>query len=126
MGIELYVSPFVRLPKERISTGNPEVAKAFEMKPIECPPDADDVEDNLAGSNNNVVNDGGGGGGDDDDDDNDGAKDHAETIVALKQKLAAKEAENASLKKQLEEALATIRELQGSGKSKSKIEEARA
>merc|ERR1719198_930868 len=95
------------------------------MKPIECPPDADDVEDNLAGSNNNVINDGGGG-GDDDDDDNDGAKDHAETIVALKQKLAAKEAENASLKKQLEEALATIRELQGSGKSKSKIEEARA
>ena len=124
--VELYVSPFVRLPKERISTGNPEVAKAFEMKPIECPPDADDVEDNLAGSNNNVINDADNDDDGDGGDDDDGAKDPTETIVALKQKLAAKEAENASLKKQLEEALTTIRELQGSGKSKSKIEEARA
>ena len=85
-----------------------------------------DHGDNDADANAYADDDNHGGGDDDDDDDNDGAKDHAETIVALKQKLAAKEAENASLKKQLEEALATIRELQGSGKSKSKIEEARA
>ena len=121
MSIEVYVSPFVRLPTERLSTGNPEVAKVFGMCVIECAPDDDDIEETAASPRH---------GDDDDDEDEDGQGDasEGETIKVLEKALSAKEAENASLKEQLEEALLTIRELQGNigGKSKSKLDEARA
>ena len=118
--VEVYVSPFVRLPKERLSTENPDVAKVFEMKPIDCQPDADDIEEQAPTPRHAAEDD-----DDDDDDKNDEGDGEAETIASLKKALAAKEEENASLKQQLEEAQQLIRQLQG-GKGKSKIEEARA
>ena len=90
------------------------------MKPIDCQPDADDIEEQAPTPRHAAEDD-----DDDDDDKNDEGDGEAETIASLKKALAAKEEENASLKQQLEEAQQLIRQLQG-GKGKSKIEEARA